>query len=88
MNQQEKIRAAKLATFDRLKEVLGDFEQVGEFNFASLEEVEGEEWWTITTIQTKKKFDIDDAVDEWEYARAQAEKKKAEKEKKNQRRAD
>ena len=84
MNQQEKIRAAKLATFDRLKEVLGDFEQVGEFNFASLEEVEGEEWWTITSIQAKKKFDIDDAVTEWEYARAQAEKKKAEKERKNQ----
>ena len=87
MNQQEKMRAAKLATFDRLKEVLGDFEQVGEFSFASLEEIEGEEWWTITTIQAKKKFDIDDAVTEWEYARAQAEKKKAEKEKKNQKKS-
>lgn len=86
MNQQDKMRAAKNATLERLKEALADFEQVGEFSFASLEEVNGEEWWTITTIQAKKKFDIDSAVEEFEFAREQAEikaQKKAEKQTKS-----
>lgn len=86
MNQQDKMRAAKNATLERLKEALADFEQVGEFSFASLEEVNGEEWWTITTIQAKKKFDIDSAVEEFEFAQEQArikEEKKKEKQTKS-----
>ena len=63
MTQQEKFRAAKNATLERLP--LDDFIQFGEYQFASLEQVGGEEIWVEVKISAKKSFDIDDAVEEF-----------------------
>ena len=76
MTQQEKFRAAKNATLERLP--LDDFIQFGEYQFASLEQVGGEEIWVEVKISAKKSFDIDDAVEEFIFEQE----KKAEKAKK------
>ena len=77
MTQQEKFRAAKNATLERLP--LDDFIQFGEYQFASLEQVGGEEIWVEVKISAKKSFDIDDAVEEFifdqEKKREKAEKR-------------
>lgn len=83
MTQQEKFRAAKNATLERLP--LDDFIQFGEFQFASLERVGDEEIWVEIKISAKKSFDIDDAVEEYIFEReqkaAKAEARKARREK-------
>ena len=76
MTQQEKFRAAKNATLERLP--LDDFIQFGEYQFASLEQVGGEEIWVEVKISAKKSFDIDDAVEEFIFEQE----KKREKEEK------
>lgn len=81
MNQQEKMARAKNLTFDRIKAALEDFEQVDEYSFASLEDVEGEEWWTVVTIVAKKNYDIDGALEEYELKK-EAKQKRQEKKKK------
>lgn len=77
MTQQEKFRAAKNATLERLP--LDDFIQFGEYQFASLEQIGGEEIWVEVKISAKKSFDIDDAVEEFifdqEKKREKAEKR-------------
>lgn len=69
MTQQEKFRAAKNATLERLP--LDDFIQFGEFQFASLERVGDEEIWVEVKISAKKNFDIDDAVEEYIFEQEQ-----------------
>lgn len=86
MTQQEKFRAAKNATLERLP--LDDFIQFGEYQFASLEKVGDEEIWVEVKISAKKSFDIDDALEEYafeqEKKREKAEKRaKSEKSKEN-----
>ena len=76
MTQQEKFRAAKNATLERLP--LDDFIQFGEYQFASLEQVGGEEIWVEVKISAKKNFDIDDAVEEFIFEQ-EKKKEKAEK---------
>ena len=76
MTQQEKFRAAKNATLERLP--LDDFIQFGEYQFASLERVGGEEIWVEVKISAKKSFDIDDAVEEFIFEQ-EKKKEKAEK---------
>ena len=76
MTQQEKFRAAKNATLERLP--LDDFIQFGEYQFASLEQVGGEEIWVEVKISAKKSFDIDDAVEEFIFEQ-EKKKEKAEK---------
>ena len=66
MNQQEKMARAKALTYERLKTALEDFEQVDEYSFASLENIEGEDWWTVVSIMAKKNYDIDEALEEFE----------------------
>ena len=77
MTQQEKFRAAKNATLERLP--LDDFIQFGEYQFASLEQVGNDEIWVEVKISAKKSFDIDDAVEEFifdqEKKREKAEKR-------------
>lgn len=82
MNQQEKMARAKALTYERLKVALGDFEQVDDYSFASLENVEGEDWWTVVSIVAKKNYDIDGALEEFELKKETKRKKQEEKEKK------
>lgn len=82
MNQQEKMARAKALTYERLKAALGDFEQVDDYSFASLENVEGEDWWTVVSIVAKKNYDIDGALEEFELKKETKRKKQEEKEKK------
>lgn len=81
MNQQEKMARAKNLTFDRIKAALEDFEQVDEYSFASLEDVEGEEWWTVVTIVAKKNYDIDGALEEYELKKETKQKRQEKKKK-------
>lgn len=82
MNQQEKMARAKALTYERLKTALEDFEQVDEYSFASLENIEGEDWWTVVSIVAKKNYDIDEALEEFEIKKETKRKKQEEKEKK------
>ena len=82
MNQQEKMARAKALTYERLKAALEDFEQVDDYSFASLENVEGEDWWTVVSIVAKKNYDIDGALEEFELKKETKRKKQEEKEKK------
>lgn len=79
MNQQEKMARAKALTYERLKAALGDFEQVDDYSFASLENVEGEDWWTVVSIVAKKNYDIDNALEEFSIKKELKEKKLKEK---------
>ena len=82
MNQQEKMARAKALTYERLKTALEDFEQVDEYSFASLENIEGEDWWTVVSIVAKKNYDIDEALEEFEIKKETKRKRQEEKEKK------
>lgn len=82
MNQQEKMARAKALTYERLKAALGDFEQVDDYSFASLENIEGEDWWTVVSIVAKKNYDIDNALEEFEIKKETKRKRQEEKEKK------
>lgn len=82
MNQQEKMMKAKNSTYERLKAALEDFLQVDDYSFASLEEIEGEEWWTVTTIVAKKNYSIDEALEEFALKKETKRKRQEEKEKK------
>ena len=79
MTQQEKFRAAKNLTLERLQ--LDDFIQFGEYQYASLEQVGNDEIWVEVKISAKKNFDVDDAVEEFifeqEQKAAKAEKRKS-----------
>ena len=83
MTQQEKFRAAKDLTVERLP--LDDFIQFGEYQYASLERVGEEEIWVEIKISAKKNFDIDDVLEEYvfeqEQKAAKAEARKARREK-------
>lgn len=76
MNQQQKMAAAKNSCLKRIKGALADFEQVDDYSFASLEDVEGEEWWVVVNIVAKKNYDIDQAIEDFEFKKEQREKKK------------
>lgn len=73
---------AKALTYERLKTALEDFEQVDEYSFASLENIEGEDWWTVVSIVAKKNYDIDEALEEFEIKKETKRKRQEEKEKK------
>lgn len=76
MNQQEKLKRAKDLTLERIKDFAADAEQIGDYSWASLEIVEGEEVWVTLSLVAKKKFDIDEAVEDYTIARELHEKKK------------
>ena len=76
MNQQQKLRTAKENALKRFGAVFEDMVQIDDYKFASLEEVEGEEIWVVCALTAKKNFNIDDAVDDWEFKQDSREKKK------------
>ena len=76
MNQQQKLRTAKENALKRFGAVFEDMVQIHDYKFASLEEVEGEEIWVVCALTAKKNFNIDDAVDDWEFKQDTREKKK------------
>ena len=82
MTQQEKFRAAKNATLERLP--LDDFIQFGEYQFASLEQVGGEEIWVEVKISAKKSFDIDDPVEEFIFEQEKTREKEEKRAKKRE----
>ena len=82
LTTQEKMARAKALTYERLKTALEDFEQVNEYSFASLENIEGEDWWTVVSIVAKKNYDIDEALEEFEIKKETKRKRQEEKEKK------
>lgn len=75
MTQAQKLEEAKKITLTRLQDALKDFVQCGDYSWGSLEEVKGEEVWTVVNIVAKKNFDIDEAIDEWEFKKEKREKK-------------
>ena len=48
----------------------------------SLENSEGEDWWTVVSIVAKKNYDIDEALEEFEIKKETKRKRQEEKEKK------
>lgn len=84
MNQQEKLKAAKNFTQERLKSFTSDAIQIDEFKWASLEEVEDQEVWVVCALTAKKNFDVDEAIEDWEDKKKMAaEKEKVKNKKKN-----
>ena len=73
---------AKALTYERLKTAQEDFEQVDEYSLASLENIVGEDWWTVVSIMAKKNYDIDEALEEFEIKKETKRKRQEEKEKK------
>lgn len=66
MNQQQKLKAAKNLTAERLKDFIADAIQIDDFKYASLEMVDGEEIWVVCALTAKKHFNIDDAEFDWQ----------------------
>ena len=71
MNQQEKMARAKALTYERLKTALEDFEQVDEYSFASLENIEDDDEYDLAAegfdnwldTQEFNAMDLDDIVE-------------------------
>lgn len=83
MNQQTKLKMAKQSASERLAPVVQDWEQIGDYSWASLEVIDGEEIWVVANLVAKKKFDIEEALEDYQD-RIETERRKAEeKNKKN-----
>lgn len=66
MNQQDKLKAAKNLTKERLENFLADLDQIGPYEWASLEQVgPRDEVWVTIKLTARKKFDIDEAVEDF-----------------------
>lgn len=83
MNQQEKLKKAKEKTLERLKTFISDLDQIDDYKWASLEEVEGEEIWVTISLIAKKNFDIDGAIEDFKDKQAMEEMKRKAKEAKS-----
>ena len=79
MNQQSKLKQAKNLTKERLKDFLADLDQIGPYEWASLEQVgPQDEVWVTIKLTARKKFDIDEAVEDFADLCSQEERKKSE----------
>lgn len=67
MNQQEKLRAAKdkILAEPEFGHFVAQFDQVDDYKWAILQEVEGQEVWVLLDLTAKKNFDINEAVDDY-----------------------
>lgn len=66
MNQQNKLKQAKNLTKERLKDFLADLDQIGPYEWASLEQIgPQDEVWVTIKLTARKKFDIDEAVEDF-----------------------
>ena len=59
--------------------MLQDFDQCDDYKWMSLEDVDGEEVWTVIGITAKKSFDPDEAIEEYEFKKKAREEKAAKK---------
>lgn len=66
MNQQTKLKMAKRFASERLAPVVQDWEQIGDYSWASLETIDGEEIWVVANLVAKKKFDIEEALEDYQ----------------------
>lgn len=81
MNQQDKLKAAKNLTKERLENFLADLDQIGPYEWASLEQVgPQDEVWVTIKLTARKRFNIDDAVEDFEDWCNQEKKKREKKE--------
>lgn len=71
MKQFEKLEAAKKLTLARLD--TSDFLQSGFYSFLSVEEVEGEEVVVEIKLIAKKNFDVDEALENFEFEKKEHE---------------
>ena len=77
MNQQDKLKQAKNLTKERLKDFLADLDQIGPYEWASLEQVgPQDEVWVTIKLTARKKFNIDEAVEDFADWCSQEERKK------------
>lgn len=77
MNQQDKLKQAKNLTKERLEGFLADLDQIGPYEWASLEQVSPQdEVWVTIKLTARKRFDIDAAVEDFEDWCSQEERKK------------
>ena len=83
MTQAQKLEQAKAKTLARFGGLMSDFDQCDDYKWASLEEVDGDEVWTIVSITAKKSFDPDEAFEEYEFKKKRREEKVLKKEKKS-----
>lgn len=66
MNQQDKLKQAKKLTKERIEKFLADLDQIGPYEWASLEQVgPQDEVWVTIKLTARKKFDIDEAVEDF-----------------------
>lgn len=76
LTQQEKMKKAKSESAFRLAGVTMDWLQIGEYDWASMEEVNGEELWVVCSLTAKKPgFDIEEAMSEWSFKKKEKEEK-------------
>ena len=83
MNQQAKLKMAKQSASERLAPVVQDWEQIGDYSWASLETIDGEEIWVVANLVAKKKFDIEEALEDYQDHIETERRKAEEKNKKN-----
>ena len=83
MNQQTKLKMAKQSASERLAPVVQDWEQIGDYSWASLEVIDGEEIWVVANLVAKKKFDIEEALEDYQDHIETERRKIEEKNKKN-----
>lgn len=83
MNQQTKLKMAKQSASERLATVTKDWEQIGDYSWASLEVIDGEEIWVVANLVAKKKFDIEEALEDYQDHIETERRKTEEKNKKN-----
>ena len=77
MNQQNKLKQAKNLTKERLKDFIADLDQIGPYEWASLEQIgPQDEVWVTIKLTARKKFDIDEAVEDFADLCNQEERKK------------
>lgn len=70
MKLQEKLRFAKQEVASQLQEQLQrDFMQIGEFEWFQCLPIDGEDTYVTLKLTAKKKFDADEALEEWEFSK-------------------
>ena len=66
MTQAKRLEKAKDVTVERLGDKLMEFDKFDDYKWMSLEEVDGQEVWTVISITAKKSFDPDEEIENYE----------------------
>lgn len=78
--QAERMEIAKKEVLNLLN--LEDFDQCGDWRFAILREIDNQEQWVTVELKARKKFDIDEEIESWNFQVNERALKALEKEKK------